>query len=108
MAQAEREVKWAQPSWERIRIVPRKSPRKGAARRDPMFKTSGRLLVTPYQIGRNLRVAILEGEDGFGDSVFEEVRIYPEGGIVSARPRVIYRSMPEARRAIDAIYRRYK
>lgn len=84
-----------------------KPRRRGSSSRSPARDrgNTGRILLTPYRTGRGYRVAILQGEDGLGTPLFEEVHVYPDGGMVSARPRVTYRSMPEARRAIDAVYR---
>lgn len=76
--------------------------RRRRRRRDP---AAGRVIATPYYTGRGYRVLILEGEDGLGRPIFEEAHHIPgQRGYMSARPRQTYRSMPEARRALDAIY----
>ena len=69
-------------------------------RRDP-----GQLMATPYRTARGARVLIVESADGYGNPLWEEVHHYPgTRGWQGARPRQIYRSFSEARRAIDAIY----
>lgn len=67
--------------------------------------SAGQIFRTPYVTSKGYVVLIQQGEDGFGNPIFEEVHHVPGShGYTSARPRQIYRSMPEARRAVEAIY----